>query len=349
MKKVSVVIVNYNGRTWLPLCLESLARQTYDPVEIIFVDNCSTDDSVGFVRANFPAVHVYENTWNAGFAGGNNFGLQYATGEFILLLNTDTQVTPTFISDLLVAFEENPKLGCVQPKLIFMHDTTKLDSCGAYFSWTGFLKHIGNQQAENKPEWNKSFPVLSVKGACMMFRRDVLEKVGGLFDDAYWCYFEETDFCLRLWLAGYECWYYPKSVIYHAMGGTSGWLVNTSTQYYSTKNRLATYIKVFSAWTLVRMLPIHIAIHVALVVILSFIGQWKNAWAIIRAFGVTIRHLPDVLRKRAIVQKHIRKISDAAFLQQLTRSMHIRGMFLQLWYFITFEKHKHKPIDTSVL
>lgn len=347
MPKVSIILVNYNGRVWLPGCLESLRQQQWPDYEIILVDNASTDDSRQFVRAEYPEVKLILSDTNRGFAGGNNLGLQQASGEYILLLNTDTIVTVDFLPKLLEAFTVIPHLGCVQPKLLFMHEPHKLDSCGSYFTATGFLQHIGNQQPANTPEFNQPLPVFSVKGACMMFRRDILEKTGGLFDEDYWCYFEETDFCWRVWLAGYECWYYPKAVIQHAMGGSSGYFIaNDFVQYHSLKNRLVTYLKNLSPRKLLIVLPFHLAINWVLSGITLLSGQWRNTFVFYRALWYTIVHLPSILRKRRTVQCTIRRRVDDGFLRQVSRSVGLRDLWHRLIGFIHYERDKRPPIGS---
>lgn len=343
--EISIIIVNYNGRVWLPACLESLHQQTHSNFEVIFVDNHSQDDSVPFVRSEYPSVHIIQHSSNTGFAAGSNSGLTAARGKYIMLLNTDTRMTPTCLEDLLTAFKQNPRLGCVQPKLIFMHEPDKLDSCGSYLTITGFLQHIGNQQSVNDPRYNKSFPVLSVKGACMMFPRSLLQNTSGLFDEIFWCYFEETDFCWRVWLVGYECWYYPQAVVYHAMGGTSGHHISHPTlQYHSLKNRLITYGANLSTSYALKIIPIHIALNLALSIFLLLTLQPRLAFAIWRALLYCVRNSKIIMRKRHIVQSQLRKIADVAWLPKLTRPIRIRQLLNQIYGLLTYERHKRKPI-----
>ncbi len=343
--EISIILVNYNGRVWLPACLESLRQQTHPNFEIIFVDNHSRDDSVTFVRREYPSVQIIQQSSNTGFAAGNNSGLKTAQGEYIVLLNTDTRMTPTGLEDLLAAFKHNPRLGCAQPKLIFMHEPDKLDSCGSYFTSTGFLRHIGNQQNIHDSRYNHSFPVLGVKGACMMFPRALLQQTGGLFDETFWCYFEETDFCCRVWLAGYECWYYPQAIVYHAMGGTSGHHISHPIlQYHSLKNRLITYSANLSAPYALKIIPLHLALNIALSIFLLLTFQPRLALAIWRALMYCVRNSKMIMHKRRIVQSQIRKIDDNTWLPKLTRPVRIRQLISQVYGLLTYERHKRKPI-----
>lgn len=342
---VSVIIVNYNGLIWLPACLKSLREQTYPPFEVIFVDNCSRDGSVAFVQRTYPEVRLIQNSSNLGFATGNNQGVAAARGQYILLLNTDTRLTPTSLQNMLGAWRTIPRLGCLQPKLIFMHEEDKLDSCGSYFTSTGFLQHIGNQQNTNDPQYAQPFPVLSVKGACLMFPRALLPKTDGLFDESFWCYFEETDFCWRVWLSGYECWYYPPAIVYHAMGGTSGHHLSLETlHYHSLKNRLVTFTKNLSAPIALKTIALHVASNIFLSTFLLLTLRPRLALALWHALGHYAHHLNLILQKRVTVQKKVRTVTDAAWLPPLTRSISHKEMARQVHGFLTYEQNKRQPV-----
>ena len=346
--RVSIVLTSFHSLPWLAPCFASLSRQTYADVEVVFVDNHSLDGSVEFVRAHYPRTIVVENPRDEGFASGNNIGVRHAGGEYLILLNTDTTVTETFVEDLLRAFREIPRLGCVQPKLLFLHDPRKLDSCGSLFTMTGFLRHVGNQQDERTPAYNTSFPVLSVKGACMMFKRELLEKTGGLFDDDYYCYFEETDFCMRVWLAGYECWYYPQAVIHHAMGGSTGRHIRHAvTDYHSFKNRLATYLKNLSGGTLARVLPAYALLNVLASIAFVATFRVRNAAAVYRALWYNVQRFPATLRKRSLVQRRIRRVSDRAFLPRVTGRYALRQILRYVVYLFTYEFLKYQPGEVT--
>jgi GT2 family glycosyltransferase len=341
---ISVILVNYNGLVWLPTCLGSLSEQTYRDFEVIVVDNNSSDESVGFIRANYPNVCIIENETNVGFAGGNNIGVEHARGAYIVLLNTDTRSTPTFLADLLQAFADIPKLGCVQPKLLFMHEPEKIDSCGSYFSMTGFLKHIGNQQEESLPEYARPFPIFSVKGACMMFPKAILEAVGGLFDDDFWCYVEESDFCSRVWLAGYSCWYYPTSRVEHAMGGTTGRFVRDHVAiYHSSKNRLLAHLKNLSVRTLARVLPVYFTIHILMIAAYLVTFQFRTASMLIKSLWYNVWHLKETLRKRRVVQTQCRRMSDQEYLPAITGGVGLAETRRFLTYVITYRFRKRRP------
>jgi len=296
-----VIIINWNGRKWLEKCLDSIKNQTYENLEVIFVDNASSDDSVRFVKENYPTIEILENDQNYGFAKGANMGLACSHGDYILLLNTDLEATPNLTENLYDAFEEIPHLGCVQPKLLLMDHPQKLDSCGSFWTSLIWLYHYGNGKDGSLEKYNKAFPVFSNKGAAILIKREATDKLG-LFDEDFWCYYEESDFCHRLWLAGYECWYYPKATVYHAVGGTSSLFQNWELQYHSFKNRLHSYSKNFQMRTLVTVLPIFLSQMVLLSLFWLAQGKFKHFQSIYNSIWWNFKNLPLLFKKRNATQ-----------------------------------------------
>ena len=161
--KVTVIIVNYNGKRWLGDCLKSLFEQSFKNFEVILVDNNSTDDSVLFTKKYFQKVKIVQLNSNTGFAGGNNAGYKEAKGEFILFVNNDTKVEKRYLENFLAAFENNPSASIIQSKIVWMDDVNKIDSCGSYWTDSSFLYYFGNSKDCNAPKYNKSFPVFFSK------------------------------------------------------------------------------------------------------------------------------------------------------------------------------------------
>ena len=299
---ISVIIVNYNGYQWLERCLDSLKRQSYKNYEIVFVDNASSDESISYVRENYPNVKIVKNKTNTGFAGGNNYGYKKSKGEFIVLLNNDTYVERDYLKNLLVAFKNNSKLAVAQSKIVLMNKN-ELDTCGGFWTATSFLYYYGNYKDPSLPIYNKPFKVFTVKAASVMIKREVIEKIG-LFDEDFWNYYEEGDFCHRVWIAGYECWYWPKAVCSHAMGGTS--LVhfdNSFVQYHNFKNKLMSFIKNFELFNLIFIVPIFVLSNVGISVVWLFKGQYRYSIQLFRALFWNLRNLSKNIGKRSAIAK----------------------------------------------
>ncbi|MGH7203443.1 MAG: glycosyltransferase family 2 protein, partial [Candidatus Levyibacteriota bacterium] len=142
-KKVSIIIINWNGLNYLQECLPSLQKQDYPNTEIIVVDNASSDESVSYLKKNFPKVRIVLNDKNYGFAEANNIGYKYITGDYVLFLNNDTKVTRNFLSILVKKLEKDETIGGIQSKILLMDKPDHYDSIGAFLTGTGILYHYG--------------------------------------------------------------------------------------------------------------------------------------------------------------------------------------------------------------
>ncbi|HUQ85182.1 MAG TPA: glycosyltransferase family 2 protein [Candidatus Limnocylindrales bacterium] len=313
-KLISIIIINWNGEKWLRGCFRSLKKQSYPNFEIILVDNASSDNSVEFIKKYYPKTKIINNKENIGFAGGNNIGYKHTKGQYILLLNNDTTVEKDFLKNFVKAFDEIPNLGSVQSKIVLMNVANKLDVVGSYWTGSSFLYYYGYGKNASATKYNKSMPFFSNKGASMLIKREVIEKVG-LFDDDFWCYYEETDFCHRVWLAGYECWYYPKAVAHHAMGGTSLAFDNSYIQFHNFKNKLLSFLKNFEKKSLMSIIPIYLIINIFLSFTWLLQGKFKHFLALYKSLWWNVIHLRRTLRKRKIIQSH-RIISDQAIFKK---------------------------------
>ncbi|MCX6791905.1 MAG: hypothetical protein NT149_02605 [Candidatus Gottesmanbacteria bacterium] len=207
-------------------------------------------------------------------------------------------------------------------KLLLMDQPDRLDAIGAFLTRTGFLYHYGFH-TKNTKSLDKEIELYTVKGACMIFRRNVLRKIcveGKLFDPLYFAYFEETDICHRIWLAGYRIMYIPSSVIYHKAGGTSSAMNNTFIQYHSFKNRIQSYLTNLDFSSLLIILPTHILLTTGYTLAAFFRGKIKLGFAIIRAMVWNIWYWRVTLDKRRFVNKYIRKVSDLSLFPHIIRS-----------------------------
>lgn len=298
---------------WLQVCFGSIAKQEYKNYEIIFVDNASEDDSVAWVKSHYPKTKIFINKENLGFADANNVGYRVAKGEYVLFLNNDTRVTKTFLSELVKVIEKDKTIGGVQSRILLMDHPDTHDSVGAFLTRTGFLYHYGFGR-KNQKKYNKQIQLYTAKGACMMFRKSVLDAVAvdyNIFDPDYFAYFEETDMCHRVWLAGYRIIYAYKSVIYHKMGATSSNMNNAFIQYHSFKNRIRTYLKNFGTAWLWTILPVHIAMCQLYAIVSYFRGNLAIGAAIEKACWWNIRNISETVSLRQRIQRDIRTIPDS--------------------------------------
>lgn len=313
---VSVIIVNYNGKKWLKPCLDSLSKQIYKNFEIIVVDNNSNDGSVAYLNKNYPKVIMLQSKTNVGFSEGNNNGYKLAKGQYIILLNNDTIVENNFIKNLLEAYEKNPHAAIIQPKIVHMQQPESIDTCGSYWTDTSFLYHVGNDKHASL--YNESCEVFSIKAAAAIIKTSVIKKIG-LFDNDFWCYYEETDFCHRGWLSGYSTLYIPTTTVYHAGGGTSLSFGNDYIQFHNFKNKMLSFLKNFSFTSLFTILPLYLFFNFILSIYWLFQRKYKHSLSLYRAIWWNIVVLPKTLKKRKLVQS-LRKISDQEYLKKVKKN-----------------------------
>lgn len=318
---VSILIVNWNQSGFLKDCFESISNQSYKNIEVIIVDNASNDGSQEIIQKQTKkyGFKFIPKKRNLGFSSGNNVALKHSKGEYVLLLNADTRFKKDMVGKLVEFLKMHPKAGVVQPKLVFMSNNNKLDNIGAYLTWTGIPYYFGLYKNANNSKYNKELKLYSTKGACMMIKRKVIDSIGFL-DDYMFAYFEESDFCHRVWLSGYECWYEPKVVVEHFVGATFVKRDNLKTVYMGHRNRVRSFIKNFELITLVFILPIHAIFLLGVIFIEIVRGRFKKAAYIFFALLTNLVILPDTLKKRIYTQRNIRKISDKEISQYIFKN-----------------------------
>lgn len=222
---VAVVILNWNGKKYLEQFLPALLATTYTPVEIVIADNGSTDDSISFLEQYYPALRLIRFTSNHGFAKGYNEALKQITASYYVLLNSDVEVQPGWLTPLVELMESNKQIAACQSKLLAWHDKTKFEYAGAAGGWLDkygypFAKgRIFDKMEEDKGQYDKAEPVFWASGACMCIRPAVFHEMKG-FDEYFFAHQEEIDLCWRIQLAGYLIYSCPASVVYHVGGGT---------------------------------------------------------------------------------------------------------------------------------
>lgn len=247
MKMVSIIIAHHNGYEILKNCITSLSKVKYENKEVIVVDNASNDGSVEEVKKEFPWIRVLRLEENKGFAGGNNEGVKIAKGEYILILNNDTEVEPDFLDWLVKTMEENKSIGVVQPKIKDLKAKEYFEYAGGS---GGFLDSLGYPFCrgrifftveKDEGQYDDVQEITWASGACMLIKKSVIEELG-LFDEKYFAHQEEIDFCWRVWRAGYRIVVQPKAIIYHLGGGTLP-MYHPKKYFLNLRNNLFTLYK----------------------------------------------------------------------------------------------------------
>jgi GT2 family glycosyltransferase len=236
MKKVSIVIVNYNGERYISNCLEAVFAQDYENTEVLVLDNHSSDRSVEIIR-QYPKAKLILNPTNVGFGVGNNLAVKIATGDYIALLNPDTIVDKKWLSELVNALETGDDIGATGSK-IFFRDTPYLDSAGSIYNQILVAWSRGVLEKE-EGHYDQVEEVPMVTACSMLFRSEILKKTH-LFDPDFFMYMEEVDFCMRIRNLGYRIVYTPKSILRHFVSQSVVQVRANSTvfiQYHVSINR----------------------------------------------------------------------------------------------------------------
>ncbi len=327
---VSIIIINWNGKKDIGMCLKSLAKSTYKKFEIILVDNASTDGSVDYVKKYYPYVSLIRNSNNIGFVLAHEQALKIAKGEAILLLNADTIGGSKFLLYLVKRLNSDKAIGVVQPKILLDPDRDLIDSIGSFFLPNGLLYHYGREKDETLPQYNIPFEIFSAKGACMLIKREVIKRVG-LFDPDFFAYYEETDFCMRVWMAGWRVFYEPKARVYHKGGRSAIQQPAAFIQFHAYKNALFTYMKNLSTRYLFRILPLFIFYYFLGFMFYMVSGKFIMAFTIARAVWWNVLKIPNTVKKRAYIQRKLRRIHDEDYLPKLAHPVRLSYYYHQFF------------------
>ena len=216
----SIVIPNWNGIHHLPVCLEALRAQTYSHLEVLLVDNGSTDGSQSLVEAQYPEVRLLALDRNLGLTGGNNVGFRAARGDILVSLNNDTEADPRFVEALVAALVEHPQAGMAASKMLLFDRRDVLHSAGDGYGLDGIPFNRGVWQ-QDEGQFDKAGWIFGGCGGAVAYRRAMLDEVG-LFDESFFMYCEDVDLNWRSQLAGWKCWYTPLAIVYHKLSATGG-------------------------------------------------------------------------------------------------------------------------------
>jgi len=229
---ISIIVLNYNAGELLLNCINSLKKSTYQNIEILVVDNISSDDSHSKCKKQFPDIKLIQNRKNLGYCGGNNVGIKEAKGEFIVILNPDTIVEENWLDEMFNAFNEFGD-GLYQPKIISLNESDIIQSTGnmIHVFGFGFARDKGGKIIEKKEEIEK---IGYASGTCLFTTKKVLEKVG-LLDEFLFLYHDDLDLGWRAAQIGINSYYVPESKIFHAESYSLKW--SAKKFYWLERNR----------------------------------------------------------------------------------------------------------------
>ena len=324
---VTAVVVNLNGERFLRECLDSLFAQTWPALEVILVDNGSTDGSAQQASEHYgERLAVISNTCNVGFARGNNQAFDLAKGEWIFLLNNDAIADDHAIEELMEFVGQKPEVGMMACRVVRHEQPNFFDSVGLLLYPDGVCRPRGWQEKDTG-QYDEPEEVLAPHGCAAAYRKTMLDDIG-TFDELYFCYMEDLDLGMRGQLANWKCWYVPTSRIRHQKSTTAG-NYSKFKAYHVERNRI---------WNAVKLLPRFLLLVSPLFTINRYLMQgyaaathqglseefvkeysyFQLVGLLFRAYASALFRLPRMLKSRRAISRK-RRISTADWYQLVSR------------------------------
>ena len=287
LPKVAVVILNWNGLKHLQQFLPSVITSLYPDLEIVIGDNASSDGSVEWVKKLYPAIKIIQNDQNYGFTGGYNRVLARVDADYFILLNSDVEVSPGWISPVIELMEADALIAAAAPKILAYHQKSHFEHAGAA---GGFIDKYGYPfcrgrmfyeiEADNG-QYDQTGEVFWATGAALFIKKHCWQEAGG-FDDRFFAHMEEIDLCWRLKNMGYTIMYCAKSTVYHLGGGTLN-VENPFKTFLNFRNNLLLLQNNLPFWR--SLYTINVRIWMDFLALIRFLneGKRKDAWAVSRA------------------------------------------------------------------
>jgi len=328
---VSVIVLTINGQERLPVCLGALHNSGL-AVQVVLVDNGSTDSTVDRARGSWPDVDVISNAVNEGFAGGCNQGAEVARGRYLLFLNDDALVGPSTLLELVRAADADA-IGAVWQPPILSADGLRWDSAGSMFTGAGLLWHdAADLMVADAPRGDRR--IFAAKGACLLVRRSSFEEVGG-FDASFFAYYEETDLCWRLALRGHAIRLVAAAApVLHVGGVTAGGLFDvTELDFMFFRNRLTSILTLPGPRTLASVLPLHLGAIGGLLLVALMTGHHARARGIWQAVLWVPRHRRLLSARRRRIQS-TRLATDDEVFAGVTQAPPLRAVAAAAWGYL---------------
>lgn len=302
---ISIIIPNRNGAPCLEACLRSLQRQAYHPTELLVVDNASDDESLEVIRSIAPDAVALRQAGNLGFAGAVNVGMRRACGEWIAVLNNDTEVAADWLSECMAAAGRHPDAGFLACHILDFHKRDTVYSAGDCFLRAGIGYRRGQELADGE-DYRQDREIFSACGCAALYRREIFEKAGG-YDERFFAYLEDTDLGLRLQASGCRGYYVSRARVYHVGGATSGGEFSPLAVRLRTRNALLLLLKSLPVRFLLRCVPMIMAAQLAW---LARVLARAKFWSYLRGLVEAVALVPTMLSKRAQLRPLWRRDPD---------------------------------------
>lgn len=310
MDKVAVVILNYNGKKHLEQFLSKVIEYS-EGSKVIIADNCSTDDSLAYLKTNFPSVQLLEFKENGGFSKGYNDALKQIKAQYYVLLNNDVEVTPGWIEPVISLMDANPKIAACQPKIKSYHNKEFFEHAGAAGGYIDILGYpfcrgrIFDFVEKDLGQYHDSQKIFWASGAALFIRSEIYHSLGGL-DEDFFAHMEEIDLCWRINNAGHEVYCCSDSEIFHVGGGTLN-KSNPKKTYLNFRNSLFLLYKNSPLTALIWKIPFRFLLDLAASLRFLLINSYRDFYAVVKAwvhFTTQARKYSDK-RKLALNNKKV--------------------------------------------
>lgn len=300
---VAVVILSWNGKTFLESFLPSVVRSTYKPLDIFVVDNASTDGTIEFLQNKYPQIKIISLRVNEGFAKGYNSALQQVYADYFILLNQDVEITEGWVEPLVECMQADVEIAACQPKMLAFKQKDYFEHAGAgggyldMFSYPFCRGRIFQTIEQDNGQYQEADEIFWASGAALCIRAELFKRFRG-FDADFFAHMEEIDLCWRLKNAGYKIFYVPESIVYH-VGGGSLQKENPRKTYLNFRNNLYMIFKNMESYEIIWKLPMRFFI-LEPIACLNALRQkkWSEAGAIIKADINFLISIPKLLKKR---------------------------------------------------
>ena len=302
MKKIAIVILNWNGAKLLEQFLPSVVAHS-EEAKIYVADNASTDNSIEVIKTKFPQVTILQNDGNFGFANGYNVALQQVEEDYYALVNSDVEVTENWLAPILSIFDSEPNIGIIQPKILDYKNKAYFEYAGAA---GGFIDQFGYPYCRGRifetiekdnGQYDDETEIFWASGACLFIRKDIYRTLNG-FDGDFFAHQEEIDLCWRAFNLGYKAKYTPKSAVYHVGGATLN-ESNPRKTFLNFRNSLLMLIKNLPEGKLFPIIFARLCLDGLAGIQFIFKGKFVHCWAIIKAHFEFYHLINRNLKKRS--------------------------------------------------
>lgn len=300
--QTAIVILNYNGQKHLARYMDSVLRSAYPNQRVVVADNGSTDGSLLFMTEHYPQVQCIDLGRNFGFAEGYNQAIKAVRSEYVVLLNSDVEVTAGWLNPIIEMMERDRNIAVAQPKILALLEKNRFEYAGACGGWLDALGYpfcrgrIFADTEVDTGQYDDEADVFWAGGAAFVIRRELYENFGG-FDGDFFAHSEEIDLCWRLKRAGYRVVVQPRSVVYHLGGGTLAYNTPRKT-YLNFRNSLFTILKNEHAGRLLWLFPLRLLMDGLAGLLFLSQGKWAHIVSILRAHLRLYASVPVLLQKR---------------------------------------------------